>query len=128
MVVKIINANSLKLGASGHLPNMSQTIIGWFQPITFGVVTRTVSDYEGVETVTQVQTEGVVQPYKPEPLEIELAGSRSWNWQMIHCLPNLTLENNQFIYYKGTKYKVMQVQKYDEYGYRQYNICETYDE
>ena len=126
--MKIVNAGSKKFGTGGGLPNMSQTIIGWFQDITFGVVTRTQQDFETVETIQQVKTRGVVQPYKPEPLEIQLAGTRSWNWQMIHCLPELTLENNQFIYYQGVKYKVMQVLKYDEYGYRQYNICETYDE
>ena len=126
--MKIFNANSLKIGASGGLPNMSQTIIAWFQPIVFGVVTRAVVDYETQETVQQVHTRGVVQPYKPEPLEIEMAGSRSWNWRMVHCLPDLTLENNQYIYYEDVKYKVVQVLKYDEYGYRQYNICETYDE
>lgn len=126
--MKIVNAGSKKFGTGGGLPNMSQTIIGWFQDITFGVVTRSIVNYESVETVTQIKTRGVVQPYKPEALEIELAGTRSWNWQMIHCLPSLTLENNQFIYYQGVKYKVMQVLKYDEYGYREYHICETYDE
>lgn len=126
--MKIVNANSVRVGASTGLPNMSQTIKSWFQPIVFGVVVRNVVDYESKETITNVNTQGVVQPYKPEPLEIEIAGSRSWNWQMIHCLPNLTLENNQFIYYEGVKYKVVSVLKYDKYGYRQYNICETYDE
>lgn len=126
--MKITNASSIKLNTGSGLPNMSQTIIGWFQPITFGVVTRSVADYETTETVQQIQTRGVVQPYRPEPLEIELAGTRSWNWRMVHCLPELVLETNQYIWYEGTKYKVIQVLKYDEYGYRQYNICETYDE
>lgn len=126
--MKIANASNIKIGANTGLPNMSQTIISWFQPIIFGIVTRSVADYEVTETIQQVQTRGVVQPYKPEPLEIEIAGTRSWNWQMIHCLPSLTLENNQFIYYEGVKYKVVSVLKYDKYGYRQYNICETYDE
>ena len=95
--MRITNASSIKLNTGGGLPNMSQTIIGWFQPITFGVVTRSVVDYETTETVQQIQTRGVVQPYKPEPLEIELAGTRSWNWRMVHCLPELVLENNQYI-------------------------------
>lgn len=126
--MKIVNASGKKIGASNGLPNMSQTIVGWFQDIVFGVVTRTIVNYESVETVTQVKTQGVVQPYKPTELEIQEAGTRSWGWQTIHCLPDLELKNNQFIYYEGVKYKVMNHLPYNKYGYREYHICETYDE
>lgn len=124
--MKISNANRIKIGAS-NLPNMSNTIVGWFQNITFGVVTRGSNDYDDSEVIKNVSTMGVVQPYKPTELEIQEAGIRSWGWQMIHCLPDLVLENNQFIYYEGVKYKVMNNLPYDKYGYRQYTICEAYD-
>ena len=122
----ISNANKRKI-TSGGLPNMSNTIVGWFQTLVFGVVTRAASDYDDTETVVNVSTQGVVQPYKPTELEIQEAGTRSWGWQMIHCLPDFVLENNQFIFYQGVKYKVMKNFPYDEYGYREYIICEAYN-
>lgn len=124
--MKIVNAKNNKISSSG-LPNMSNTIIGWFQPITFGVVTRGTLDYDDTESISIVTTRGVVQPYKPTDLEIKEAGTRSWGWQMIHCLPDFVLENNQFIYYEGIKYKVMHNRPYDKYGYREYIICEGYN-
>lgn len=126
--MKISPAGNQKIGSNGVLPNMSSTIVGWFQKITFGVVARNTEDWDDKESITNVSTMGVVQPYRPTQLEIEEAGTRSWGWQMIHCLPDFVLENNQFIYYEGVKYKVMHNLPYDKYGYRQYTICEAYDE
>ena len=123
----ITNGKANKIGTGGKLPNMSNTIIGWFQDITFGVVTRTVVDYESVKTIQTVKTKGVVQPYQPTELDIQVAGSRSWNWLMIHCLPDLNLEENSYIYYKDIQYKVMKKYFYEEYGYYEYVICEGYE-
>jgi hypothetical protein len=124
----ISNAKNIKIGSYGRLPNMSNTIIGWFQDITFGVVTRGSLDFDDTEVVNTVKTKGVVQPYKPTELEIEEAGTRSWGWLMVHCLPDLVLYNNQFVYYEGVKYKVMNLLPYDKYGFRQYTLCEAYNE
>lgn len=106
---------------------MSQTIIDWFQPITFGVVSYTVVDFEKVESVEYVDTQGVVQPYRPEPLEIQTAGVRSWVWQQIHCLPDLILRPNDFIYYNDVKYKVLFKNDYQAYGYVEYMLCEAFE-
>lgn len=123
----INNAKNIKIGQS-KLPNMSQTIKDWFQPVTFGVVKTEIVDYERQITVENVNTQGVVQPYKPEPLEIQQAGVQSWSWLMIHCLPDLQLSNNDFIFYENTKYKVLMRSDYSKYGYMQYIVCEAFDE
>ncbi len=125
-MMKINNASNKKIGGFGSLPNMSSTIISWFQPITFGVVKASVVDYERVVTIEQIETQGVVQPYKPEPLEIQQAGVRSWTWLMIHCLPNLQLRNNDYLYYEGVRYKVLMRADYSAYGYLEYIVCESF--
>lgn len=124
----INNAKNAKIGASGNLPNMSQTIVGWFQPLVFGVVSSELVDYERVVTIHSVSTQGVVQPYKPEPLEIQTAGVRSWSWLMIHCLPDLQLYNNEFIFYENVKYKVLMRNDYSKYGYMEYIVCESFND
>lgn len=124
--MKIVSAGKRKLSRS-NLPNMSQTIIGWFQPITFVKLTRTVVDYEQVLTDTKINTQGVVQPYKPEPLEIQQYGTQSWIWQDMHCLPDVTLNTDEIIIYQNVKYKVLYKKDYTEYGYVEYMLCETFE-
>ena len=124
--MKITGAGKRKLSQS-NLPNMSQTIIGWFQPITFVKLSRSVVDYEQVLTETRINTQGVVQPYKPEPLEIQQYGTQSWIWQDVHCLPNVTLKTDEIIVYQNIRYKVLYKKDYTEYGYVEYMLCETFE-
>lgn len=127
-MMKIQNAKDKNISGYSHLPNMSSTIVGWFLPIKIGIVTRTIVDYEQVESVEWVETQGVVQQYRTENLEITKAGDRSWDMLQIHCLPNLILENDNLIIYKGIKYKVMNNNNYSDYGYMEYICCETFTE
>lgn len=122
----ISNANKNKI-TNTALPNMSQTIIGWFQPITFVKISRTIVDYEQVLAETKIDTAGVVQIYKPEPLEIQQFGTRSWVWQDMHCLPDVILNTDDIIIYKNTRYKVLFKKDYKEYGYVEYMLCEAFD-
>lgn len=124
--MKIISAGKRKLSQS-NLPNMSQTIISWFQPITFVKLARAVVDYEQVITETNINTKGVVQPYKPEPLEIQQYGTQSWIWQDMHCLPDVTLNTDEIIIYQNVRYKVLYKKDYTEYGYVEYMLCETFE-
>lgn len=121
----IQNANKRLIGSSG-LPNMSSTIIGWFQPIRFGKVIKSIVDFEEVSSIDYVDTEGAVQPYQPEVIEIQPEGVRNWEWQEIHCLPNFDVNINEFIKYKEKLYKVMKRENFTEYGYIRYLIEESY--
>lgn len=123
---KISNGKNLNISNSS-LPNMSQTIVGWFQPITFGLITYSLVDFENQETVTYIDTQGVVQPYRPEPLEIQAAGDVSWSWLQVHCLPDLILKNGSYVYYNGVKYKVLSKSDYRAYGYVEYMLTETFE-
>ena len=125
---RINGAKSKKIGSNGKLPNMSMTILDWFQPITFGIIKTSLVDYEKKITIEYVDTHGVVQPYKPEPLEIQQAGVRSWSWLMIHCLPDLQLYNNEYIMYENIRYKILQRNDYNKYGYIEYIACEAFED
>lgn len=122
----IINGKNNKV--SRGLPNMSNTIVGWFQPITFGIVTSEIVNFEKVESIEYIDTNGVVQPPKPEVIEIQPEGIRNWEWLEVHCLPNIQVDINEYIYYNNLKYKVMQRENYSAYGYVKYLILESYRE
>lgn len=112
---------------NSNLPNMSKTIQEWFLPISFDIVTRTLNgaDWEVSSTQT-INTKGVVRPPSDTDLKLLPDGTWSWQWLQIHCLPNVLLENNQFVSYDGVVYKVMAKKDYTPYGYIRYTILEAY--
>lgn len=128
--MKIVNAKNFTISQvlGGNLPNMSDTIKGWFQPLTFEYVTRTL-DENGIwhnEEEQIIRTLGVVQPPRDIDLKILPEGTWNWEWQMLHCLPDVVLEVDQFVIYDGVKYKVMAVKPWQKYGYRRYTLLEAF--
>lgn len=106
---------------------MSTTITGWFLNISFKYYKKVLQGAEWIEAdPVVINTRGVVQPPSDEHLKILPAGTWSWEWLMIHCLPNVKLEPNQYIEYDGKKYKVMDNKDYTKYGYVQYTILEAF--
>lgn len=124
----IQNAKNLKLNnINSNLPNMSNTIVGWFLNITFELVKRQLNgaDWELV-TVDKISTKGVVQPPSDKDLKILPEGTWAWEWLMLHCLPNVSLETNDFIKYDDKTYKVMAKKDFTKYGYIRYTLLEAY--
>lgn len=128
--MNIIQHNTTLSNTTG-LPNMAQTIQGWFQPVEFEVITRSLADDgDGVdwvsETVTLIKTQGVVRPPSDKDLKILPEGTWAWEWLQIHCLPNVELNTNQFVIYKEKRYKVMAKKDWTEYGYIRYTLLEAF--
>ena len=122
-----IAQNTLLNNTNSQLPNMSSTITSWFLDISFFTVSRVLvgadwQDGQGKE----LKTKGVVQPPSNEDLKIMPEGTWSWKWLWVHCLPDLHLQTNQFIYYDGVKYKVMGKRDWSKYGYVEYHLLEAY--
>lgn len=124
----IQSANQFLLNNSNAaLPNMANTITSWFLNITFDVVERSLDGADWTEqTVQTINTKGVVQPPRDKDLKIFPEGTWAWEWLMVHCLPDVQLETNQYIRYDGTLYKVMSKKNWQKYGYVRYMILEAF--
>ena len=119
--------NTLLTNTNSALPNMSNTITSWFLDISFEVVDRVLDGADWVETVVQtINTRGVVQPATKEALEIFPEGTFSWQALLLHCLPDVQMNTNQYIIYDEVKYKVMKKADYSKYGYCSYVIVEAF--
>ena len=95
--------------------------------ITFEVVERVLDGADWVEQVTKtINTKGVVQPPRDEDLKIFPEGTWSWQWLMMHCLPEVELSTNQYIKYDGITYKVMAKKDWRKYGYVRYMLAEAF--
>ena len=124
----IQSANKILLNnVNSTLPNMANTIIGWFLNITFDVVERTLDGADWTETtVATINTRGVVQPTRDIDLKIFPEGTWAWEWLTIHCLPEVQLNTNQYIRYDGKLYKVMNKKNWEKYGYVRYMVLEAF--
>lgn len=125
----IINGKDTPLANSfGTLPNVSDVLPDWFQGMTFQLVTKTLVDYEVVESLTTINTQGVRQPMSAQRISLKPEGQRAWKWETIHCLPDVKLNIDDIILFGGVKYRVMHKWNWAEYGYLEYEICQAYEE
>lgn len=123
----IRNAANTPLNANaGNMPNVSSAIAGWFQPMTFGVVTKTPTAFQAVETVVQVSFQGVWQPLAGRDLALKPEGERKWNWFWLHADPSLTLNIDDIVTYLGVQYRVMKQKDWRLDSYVEYHLVEDF--
>lgn len=121
------NAKDIPLNQqSGTVPNVSGAMINWFQPMVFGIVVKTVQDYQVVESMEQISFQGVWQPLSSRKLMMKPEGQQSWSWFWLHSEISLKLENDQVVNYNGVQYRVMSLKDYKLYGYYEYELVEDY--
>lgn len=123
----ILNASSVPLSqTTGNLPQMGDALYSWFQNVTFTLITKTVVNYQLVETEAPLDFRGVVQPFSPKMLMMKPVGQRQWTWLMVHALPDLILKVDDRLVYQGTKFRVMERSDWKEYQYVEYHLAEDY--
>jgi hypothetical protein len=120
-------SDTLLTDNTGNLPNLGDAVRGWLQPMTFGRVTKATVDHELQETVVQVQTQGFRAPLKPRDLMMKPEKQRAWRWEQLICLPDVVLEPDETVIFRGVPYRVMGINDYREYGYLEYHVTQDYE-
>jgi len=105
---------------------MREAFSGLYQRLTFTKVTKTVVDFEVVETEDPRFAMGVRQPLSAQKLMMKPEGQRSWKWEMIHSTPELVLSVDEVIVFGRTRYRVMEKFDWKEYGYVEYHIVQDF--
>ena len=127
MASTIFNASNRSIStATGTVPQMNQTLMGWFQVMTFDVVTKVTTGFQVVETTTPVTFRGVIQPLTGRQLEMLPIGQRKWNGIMVHSDTALKLNVDDCIIYLGTQYRVFVAKNYSDYSYLEYHLVQDY--
>lgn len=100
---------------TSNLPNMSDTLIDWLQPVKLKTVTTTTIDFEPVEHVDVLDIDMVVQVADKNKLNFD-----SLNWSreyiMFH-VPDHIVELGEYIEWNGRDYKVFSREQYQDYGF-----------
>jgi hypothetical protein len=129
----IVSAKDTLLSQNpGTLPDVSGALLNWFQPLTFRRITKSTIGFQVVETFEDVFTEGIIQPFTAQQLQIKPEGQRAWKWFTIHAAPGCPLEPDDVITVVNVKdgntsYRVMSKRNFSAYGYLQYEVVEDYE-
>ena len=123
----VVSANSVLLTQNpGTLPDMNDSIKEWFQPMTFEVLTKTVVNFQVVETPSTTSFQGIWQPFSPKELKILPQGERDWSWFKLHADPSLALNPDDVVQYQSVQYRVMSKLDYTNYGFIEYSLVQDY--
>lgn len=124
---KIVRANKKKLSENHGLPNVSEVIVSWFQPMTFKFLKDNIVEFENKPIATTIKSEGVIQPFTSKDLQVKSEGQRAWSWYMLHCLPDVVLKVGEFVLIDNKRYRVMKKTDYSDYGYLEYDVVEAFE-
>lgn len=123
----ITNGRDILLSQStGTVPDMSDALLDWFQPMVFTKILKEVINFQNVETPTDVDFMGVWQPLSAQKLMMKPEGQRSWSWFQVHSSPSLQLNPDEVITYQGVQYRVMARYDYSLYAYLEYHLVMDY--
>ena len=96
------------------IPNMSDTLTEWEQPIKLKTTSTATVDFVETKTVLVVNKRAVVQVAEKEKLKI---GSLDWSksYKLIHS--KFAIDINQFVEYSGKDFKIVSLEDYADYGF-----------
>lgn len=124
----IANAKDVPLNQrAGTVPDVSGALTDWFQPMVFTRILKTPVAFQAVETPTNVNFRGVIQPLNGRKLEMKPEGQRAWTWSMLHSDPSLKLDVDEVVTYLGVQTRVMSQKDYSIYGYMLYEIVQDWE-
>lgn len=127
MSIPITDAKDIPLDQiTGSLPNVSNALLDWLQPLTFIMIVKSVVNFKLLESKTVYSFMGVVESITPTKLEMKPEGQRSWNYINIWTLPNVTLKIDDIFSYMGKEYRVERRNDWVQYGYSEFEAVENY--
>lgn len=125
----INNGKDIPLNANtGTLPDMSDAMADWYQPMSFGLITKTIQAYQVIEEVVEISFRGVWQPLHGRKLDMKPVGQRDWDWYMLHSDLALSLKIDDVVRYLGNQYRVMAKKDYSLYKYQYYELISDWKE
>jgi hypothetical protein len=125
-VQPIWNASSVPLSEQpGTLPMFADVVASWFQLLTFEIVTKTVVNFQVVETTTPMNFQGVVVD-DTRKLDMQPHGQRLWKHKSLYCWPTVLLAPDDVVKYQGDQYRVLERRDFKEYGIVQYVLTQDF--
>lgn len=110
----------------GTVPDVSGALKDWFQAMVFTRVVKQTVGFQDVETPTNINFWGVVQPLTERQLLLKPEGQRAWTWFLLHADPVLTLQVDEVVTWIGKQTRVMSRKDFAMYGYCEYHLVQDW--
>ena len=110
---------------SGTLPDMSDVIIDYFQPMIFKQITKSIVAFKVVEVANVISTSGCIQ-FNQVRTQFHKEGQQKWLSATLYCLPEVVLNNDDQIEYRGKKYRVVAKGDYSLHNFLEYYLTEDF--
>lgn len=125
----IINASDRPFSQTVlSVPNMSSALDNWFQQLKMSIVTKTIVNFILVESLVEQTIMAVRQPLSARQLLIKPEGQRGWNWETLHVQGfNHNFDLDSVVIFNNIRYRVMQKNEWQEYGYVEYHIVQDFE-
>lgn len=123
----IANGANTPLGfAAGTVPDVSGAMTDYYQPLVFTLVQKNTVGFQVVETPTNINFQGVIQPFTERQLFLKPEGQRAWTWILLHAQPVLTLKVDDVVLWNGIQTRVMSRKDFALYGYVEYHLVQNW--
>lgn len=96
------------------LPDMSDVLTEWAQPVILKTAVRTTVDFEESVVITPQNITAVVQPADKEKLN---ADTIDWSLRYYTFHSTTAIDVGQYIEYRGVNYKIVPAGHYNDYGF-----------
>jgi hypothetical protein len=121
------NAADVPLSSNpGTLPNVADDVMHWFQLLVFEHVTKTIVNFQVVETTTPVNFFGFVATEPKRVLRMQPNGQRAWKVKIVWTVPTVILSPDDVVIYESTQYRIGATIDYKQYGIVGYEMLQDY--
>ena len=121
----IVDGNSKSL-PFGNLPNMGDALENWYQTMTVSIVTKSLTNYQVVESLNTFSIQAVRQPMSSRDLQIKPEGQRAWNWETLHVKGDDVFNVDDIVLFNNKEHRIMQKWNWSEYNYNEYHMVEAF--
>jgi hypothetical protein len=124
--MRIDSGKKRNISESIALPEVSDGVQYFFQPLVIGKVFKQNKKGYLEEFINTFRTQGVIQTLTPAQLAMKPEGQRTWQWRKLHLLSEPRLKLDDVIIIRKIRYRVMDMEDNSQYGVCSYDLQEDY--
>ena len=109
------------------MPQVDDVLVGWEVTFLVNYSYQIKIDGEFINRSKIAKVKGVLQPLRPEEVELKPEGQRSWTWYQLHVSTEYAqMAPGNVVTINNLNYKVMALKDYSLNGYTEYHLIRDY--
>lgn len=108
------------------VPYLATAVRGWTQPISVELVTKSIVNYQVVQTRTPTTLNINIQPMPAQEVVRRPEDQRKWRWWSIIVREGPLLDIDDVVTVDGVSYRIVKVHNWTLSGFQKYEALEDY--